>query len=92
MVDMCRKFHTYKIACIGGCHDLLRQMQRTGQAAFIEIHVLSQDLKGYHLQLIKVMSLYNGEAGMRIERCGEDCYDLCNPEAAGDPLLHKFSR
>ena len=25
-----------------------------------------------------IMSLYYGEAGMQVERCGEDCYDLGN--------------
>ena len=57
-------------------------MLRTGKAVLIKIHVLCQDLKGYHLQSIEVMSLYNGEAGMRIERCREDCYDLSNLQAA----------
>ena len=50
-------------------------MLRAGQAVLIKIHVLCQDLKGYHLQFLEVMSLYYGEAGMRIERCREDCYD-----------------
>ena len=50
----------------------------------IKIHVLCQDVKGYHLQNLEVMSLYYGEAGMRIERCSEDCYDLGNLQAAGD--------
>ena len=58
-------------------------MLRTGQAVLIKIHVLCQDLKGYHLQFLEIMSLYYGEAGMRIERCREDCYDLSNLQAAG---------
>ena len=53
-------------------------MLRTGQAALIKIHVFYQDLKGYNLQFLQAMSLYIGEAGMRIERCREDCYDLSN--------------
>ena len=36
------------------------------------------------------MSLYYGEAGMQIERCREDCYDLSNLQAAGEQLSHKF--
>ena len=47
----------------------------------IKIHVFSQDLKGYHLQCLEAMSLYYGEAGMRIERCRED-------EAAGEELCN----
>ena len=39
---------------------------------------LCQDIKGYHLQLLEVMSKYYGEAGMQIERCREDFYDLSN--------------
>ena len=58
-------------------------MLRTGQAVLVKIHVFCQDLKGYHLQFLDVMSLYNGEAGMRIERCREDCLDLSNLQAAG---------
>ena len=38
------------------------------------------------------MSLYYGEAGMRIERCREDCYDLCNLQAVGEKLSQNFSR
>ena len=37
-----------------------------------------QDLKGYHLQFLKVISLYYGMTGKRIETCREDCYDLSN--------------
>ena len=50
MIDMCRKFHTSKLACLGGCYDQLCQMLRTDQAVLIKIHVFCQDLKGYHLQ------------------------------------------
>ena len=39
----------------------------------IRIHVFCQDLKGYQLQFLEVMSLYYGEVGMQIERCREDC-------------------
>ena len=53
-------------------------MLRTGQAAFMKIHVACHDLKWYHLQLLEVMSLYDGEAVMRIERYKEDFYDLSN--------------
>ena len=38
------------------------------------------------------MSLYYGEAGVRIERSSEDCYDLSNLQAAGEQLSHKFLR
>ena len=69
MIDMCRKFHTNNVACLKGCHDELDKMLRTGQAVLIKTHVFCKDLKGYHLQLLEVMSLYYGEAGMRIERC-----------------------
>ena len=58
----------------------------TGQAVLLKIHVFCQDLKGYHLQFIEVMSLCYGEAGMRIERCREDCYDLSNLQAAEEQL------
>ena len=61
-------------------------MLKTGQAVLIKMHVFCQDLKGYHLQFLEVMPLYYGEAGMRIERCGEDCYDLSNLQAAGEQL------
>ena len=61
-------------------------MLRTGQAELIKIHVFCQDLKGYHLQFLKEMSLCYGEAGMRIERCREDCYDISNLQAAGEQL------
>ena len=36
------------------------------------------------------MSLYTGEAGIRIERCREDCYDLINLQAAGEQLAPNF--
>ena len=58
-------------------------MLRTGEAVLIHIHVICQDLKGCHLQLLEIISLYYGEAGMRIERCREGCYDLSNLPAAG---------
>ena len=58
----------------------------------IKMHVFCQDLKGYHFQFLEVMSLYYGEAGMRIERCREDCYDLGNLQAAGEELFHKSLR
>ena len=91
MIDMCRKFHTNNLACLKGCYDKLCQMCRTGQAELIKIHVFCQDLKGYYLQFIEVMSLYYGEVGMRIERCRED-YDLRNLQAAGEQLSQKMSR
>ena len=67
-------------------------MLRTGQAVLIKIHVFCQDLKGYHLQFLEVMSLYYGEAGVRIERCREDCYGLSNLQAAGEQLSPKSLR
>ena len=82
MIDMCRKLHTNKLACIRGCYDQLCQMLRTGQAVMIKVHVLCQDPKGYHFQFLEVMSLYHGETGMRIERCREDCCDLSKIQAA----------
>ena len=65
-------------------------MLRTGQAVLIKILVFCQDLKGYHFQFQEVMSLYYGEAGMRIERCIEDCYDLSNLQASREQLSHNF--
>ena len=50
----------------------------------IKIDVFCQNLKGYHFQFLEVMSLYYGEAGKRIERCREDCYDLSNLQTAGE--------
>ena len=41
---------------------------------------------------LEIMSLYIGVAGMRIDRCREDCYDLCNQQAAGGQLSLRFSR
>ena len=38
------------------------------------------------------MSLYYGEAGMQIERCREDCYDLINLHAAGVQISPQFVR
>ena len=92
MIDVCRKFHTNNLACLKGCYDQSCQMLRTGQAVLIKIHVFCQDLKGCHLQFLQVMSLYYGEAGMPIEMCREDCYDLSNQQAAGEQLSHKFLR
>ena len=92
MIDMCRKFHTNNLACLKGCNDQSCQMLRTGQAVLIKIHVFCQDLEGYHLQFLEVMSLYYGEAGMLIERCREDCYDLSILQAAGEQLCHNFFR
>ena len=87
MIEMCRKYHTNNLACFKGCYDQLCQMLRTGQAVLIKIHVFCQDL---NLQFLEVMSLYYGEAGIRIERCREDCYDLSNLQAAGEQLCQKF--
>ena len=78
MIDMCWKFHANNLACLKGCYDQLCQLLRTAQAALIKILVCCQDLKRYHLLFSEVMSLYYGEAGMQIERCREDCYDLSN--------------
>ena len=38
------------------------------------------------------MSQYYGEAGMWIEGCREDCFDLCNLQAAGEQLSPKIFR
>ena len=75
--------------CLRGCYDQLCQMLRTGEAVLIKMHVFCQDLEGYNLQFFKAMSLYYGEDGMRNERCREDCYDLCNLQAAGEQLSPK---
>ena len=58
----------------------------------IEINVFCQELKRYHFQLLYVVSLYYDEAGMQIERCREDCYDLSNQQAAGKQLSSIFDR
>ena len=92
MIDMCRKFRINDLACLNGCYDQLCQMVRTGQAVFMKIYVFCQDLKGYHFQFLEVMRLYYGEAGMRIERCREDCYDLSNLQPAGKQLSQKISQ
>ena len=55
----------------------------------IKIHVICQDLKGYNLQLLEVMTLYYGEAGLRIERCREECHDQSNLQVAGEQLSPK---
>ena len=39
-------------------------MLRIGQVVLIRIHVFCQDLKGYHLQFLEVMSLYYCEDDM----------------------------
>ena len=57
----------------------------------MKIHVFCQDLKVYHLQFLEVMTLYYGEAGMRIERRREYCYDLCNLQAAKELLSQNIS-
>ena len=75
---MYRKFHTNNVVCLKLCHDQLCQMLRTGQAALIKIRVFCQNLKGYNLQFLEVMSLYYGVAAMRIGRYREDCHDLSN--------------
>ena len=67
-------------------------MLSTGQVVLIKIHVFCQHLKGNNLQFIEVMSLHYGEAGMRIERCREDCYDLSNLQTAGKHLSQKVFR
>ena len=92
MLDMCGKFHTNNLACLRGCYDQLCQMLRTGQAVLIKINVFRQELKGYHLQFFEVMSLYYGEAGIRIERCRKECYDLSNLQAAGEQLSKEVLR
>ena len=56
----------------------------------IKIHVFYLDLKGYQSQLLKVMSLYHGDSGMRIERHREDYYDLSNLQTAGEQLSETF--
>ena len=42
--------------------------------------------------VLEVMSLYYGEAGMRIKRCKEDCHDIRNLQAAAEQLSQKFSK
>ena len=86
MIDMCWRFNTNNLAYLKGCYDQLCQILRTGQAVLIQIHVLCQDLRGYHMQSLEVMSLYYGEAGMRIERCRKDCKDVSILQAAGEQL------
>ena len=88
---MCRKFHTNNLACLKGCYGQLCQMLRTGQAALIKIYIFSQDVKVCYLQFLEVMSLYHREAGMRIESCREDGYDLSNLQAAGEQFSEKLS-
>ena len=69
MLDMCWKFHANNLACLKGCNGQLFRMLRTGEAVLIKIHVICQDPKGYNFQFLEVMSLYYGEAGVRIEKC-----------------------
>ena len=64
-------------------------MLMTVKAVLTKIHVFCQDLKGYHLQFLEVMSMYYDEAGMRIERCSEDCSDLSNLQTADGQLSPK---
>ena len=58
----------------------------------MKIHAFCQDLKGYHLLFLELMSLCHGEAGKRIERCREDCYHLRIQQAAGEQLSPKVLR
>ena len=92
MIKMCRKFYTNNITCLKGRYDELCQMLRTCQAALIKIHVFCQDLEGYHLQFLEVISLYNSQAGKQIARCREDCCDLSSLQSAGKQLSPKFAR
>ena len=92
MIDICQKFRTNNVACLSGCYDQSCQMLRTDLEVLIKVHVLCQDLKRYHLQFLEVMSLYYCEAGMCIERCREDCYDLYNLQAVGEQLSQKVLR
>ena len=85
MIDMSQKFHTKNLACLKGCYDQLCQMLRTGQAVLIMIH-------GYILQFLEIIYLYYGDAGMQIERCREDCYDIGNLQAAEEKISPKFLR
>ena len=65
-------------------------MLRTVQTVLIKIHVFRQDLKGYNFLFLQIMSLYYGEAAMRIERRREDCHELSNLQAAGEQLCQKI--
>ena len=69
MIDMCRKFDRNNFACLKECYDQLCQMLRTNHAVLIKINVFCQEIIGYHLQFLEVISLYSGEARIRIERC-----------------------
>ena len=44
------------------------------------------------IAVFEAMSLYNGEAGMQIERCREECYDLRYLQAASEQLFLKILR
>ena len=79
--NSCKQF-----SCLRGCHNQLCQMLRTGKAVITRIHVICQDPKAYHLQFFEVMSLYDGEVVMQIERCREDCYVLSNLQATREQL------
>ena len=86
------KIITINLACLIECYDQLCQMLLSCHAVLIKIHVFCLDLNGYNLQFIEEMSVYYGEAGIRIERCREDCYDLGSLQAAGEQLSPKFLR
>ena len=59
-MDMCLKFHANNLVCLRGCYDQLCQVLRIGQAVLMKIHVFCQNLKGYNLQFLEVISLYHG--------------------------------
>ena len=82
MIDMCQKLYANNFACLREFYDQLCQIMETNQEVLIEINVLCQELKGYPLWFLEVMSLYCGEAGMWIEICRGDYYDLSNLQAA----------
>ena len=51
---------------------MINCVKRCGQAVLIKIHVFCQDLKGYNLQFLEVVSLYYGE------RYGEEIIKVIN--------------
>ena len=67
-------------------------MLKTDQAVLIMLNAFYEELKGYHLQFLEVISLYYDEAGMQIERCREDCYDFKNLQAVGEQPSPKILR
>ena len=80
------------------CFVQLCEMLRTGQAVLISVNkcliitlIFGQDIKGYDLQFLDTWILLYAEAGLRIGRCREDCYDLCNLQAAGGQLSREHS-